>query len=177
MYFKLFAAALFASAAFTAFASPQPLPTPAPVVRELEARQDPIDDFTSFAASVITDDGASVFSDATSVIGSVGSEITSAAGNIITSVTSVGGKAFTYVSSAGGEALTLAESGAGVATTAFGSVYSVVASDFASVTSDAGDATSTNAAAGTRLTGLSSPVMVGLVTIMGSALLGAAVTL
>lgn len=64
--------------------------------------------------------------------------------------------------------MTLAQSGAGVATSAFGSVYTVAT---------AAAQTTSNAATGARVAGLSSAAAVGLVTVMGSALLGAAITL
>lgn len=82
--------------------------------------------------------------------------------------TAVGGQAFTVVTSAGGQAFTLATSGAGVATSVFGSVYTVAT---------AAAQNSNNAALGMRGAGLSSPTVVGLLTVVGSALLGAVITL
>ncbi|KAJ3574082.1 hypothetical protein NP233_g1989 [Leucocoprinus birnbaumii] len=189
MYSKIFVAAILASAASSVAASPNPVPVPEPVptaAPEVEARQNPGDVFnslTSAAANVVTSDvpslfsqatsnGASVLTQVTSVAGSVGSQVTSAVGgvggSIVTQVTSAAGHAFTVITSEGGQALTLAESGA--ITSVFGSVYTVA-------TAAVLPSGSNNAALGMQTAAVASPAIVGLVTVLGSALLGAVITL
>ncbi|EFI28603.1 hypothetical protein CC1G_13629 [Coprinopsis cinerea okayama7 len=122
------------------------------------------DSFTSRAGEI----GDAV----TSRAGDIGADITSLAGEVFSTVTSVGGKAFTVVTSAGGEAITLAEAGAGVVTSKFGSVYTVataaVASEIANNEDDTGSASTFQ---------VQTTLVVGAATVLGSALLGAFMTL
>lgn len=80
--------------------------------------------------------------------------------------TAAGGRAFTIVTSEGGQALTLAESG--IPTSAFGSIYTVAT---------AAVLPSTSSSAATNMHAVTTSMIVGLVTVLGSALLGAVMTL
>ena len=77
----------------------------------------------------------------------------------------------TVVTAAGGSAITLAASGAGELTTFAGSAYNIITSDIASATS------TQNAALGLQAWSPSAPLFGGMLTVLGSMLLGAWVAL
>lgn len=135
-----------------------------------------------------TPTGGSVIGDITSKASEVGGDITSLGGGLVEEVTceyslrsqispcanpspAVGGKAFTIVTSAGGAAITLAGSAGGVLTTFGGQVFTAATQAAADVTSKA------NSAVGAPSSGFTSAHVIGLATVVCSALVGAIVTL
>jgi len=111
-------------------------------------------------------------SDASTWLSSVDGKVTSVAGGVYATVTSIAGKAETIVTSDGGAAITLA-TGAGAQVTSFaGSQYTVLQGAVAT------SSPSSNAATNLRSFGFaSSPVLTGLVTVVGGAFVGAWITL
>ncbi|KAJ6519716.1 helix-turn-helix transcription factor, AraC type [Mycena sanguinolenta] len=116
----------------------------------------------------ITSDVVSVASVAGGGAESVASQVASGAKGVFETVTSVGGHAVTVVTSAGGEAITLASDGVGELTTFAGSAYIIA-------TNDVGAAVSGNSAP-QSMSRPSATLMVGLLTVLTSACVGAMIT-